>query len=591
MSLFNAFTYRQPVPSGTVYDLSGDVIGTLDFGVPYRPIFCREVVPGDNWKIKLSAFTRLSAMVLPTFGRIKVVNRFFYVPMTVIHDSWNEFMSGQDISVREGSTLSRITPACITMDNRSMCEAFTKASTFSMYDGVPLVEQLSDSATKYDFVWRTSASGTDHKYVFKKRGRQVFNVLLGLGLLPRFKYSDVQPFSAMPLLAYAKVCYDWLVDSNFVNSIDFEVQGLFKRNYGLLSNFEIYTILRIFSTCYEKDYFTSAWQSPNQVDSSQFGNPFSGSIDIGGGFNSISNESFTGPTLSEYHEADKFTQVGLDTLKSLASWVRRRLFTGFRIDKQMESTYGLKMDSEDARRSYYLGSVEVNVNISDVMSTAQTTNSDVVTHLGEYAGKGIGYEDGYITFENDKPVHGYLLCLSAIVPDTAIVSGRSRETFHINREDFFDPTFDIFSPQAIRNDELDLDWNNIDSDSPYSIFGYAPRFAEYKSGAQTNKLLGDFRFPTSNNGSMDAFHLFRSLRSDDGTMQNFTNNYSFKTTADSDQFRRIFAISDTMEEHFNLIWHFEIKCFRRGNPINDLSQEYGRGKIDQMKHSDDLLHG
>ena len=327
MSFFNSFTYRHPAPSGSVFDLSGDVVGTLDFGVPYRPIFCREVVPGDKWRLKLSAFTRLSAMVLPTFGRIRVVNRFFYVPMNVIHDSWNEFLSGQDVSRHEGSTLSRFSPSVIRLSNRYLCEAFTKASTFSTYNGIPLVEQVSDSATSYDFVWKESVSATPHKYVFKKRGRQVFNVLLGLGFLPRFKYEDTTSFSAMPLIAYAKICYDWLVDSNFINSVDFEVQGLFRLNYGTLEPFEIYTILRIFATCYEKDYFTSAWQSPNQVDQTAYGNPFSTVISTptmsDGGQNDIYNDS--GSThISPYHTSD-LSQTGLDLLSSLASFVRRRL--------------------------------------------------------------------------------------------------------------------------------------------------------------------------------------------------------------------------------------------------------------------------
>ena len=316
MSLFNSFFYKETSPTGHEFDLSGSVVGTHDFGVPYRPVFCREVVPGDKWRIKLSTFTRLSAMVLPTFGKVKLVNRFFYVPMNVIHDAWNEFMAGQDISVREGNTMSRITPKCIQLTNSSLCRAFIDAPTFSTYNNIPLVEQVSDSSVNYDFIARPNPSvSTEKKYVFKKRGRQVFNVLLGLGYVPRFKHGDNTFFSAMPLLAYAKVCYDWLVDSNFVNSVDFEVQGLFRNSYGLLDDFQIYTILRIFATCYEKDYFTSAWQSPNQVDSSIYGNSYPGYIDINSGFNSIFNNADTGPSFSEYHEEDNFSQVGLSLSK------------------------------------------------------------------------------------------------------------------------------------------------------------------------------------------------------------------------------------------------------------------------------------
>ena len=585
MSFFNSFKYKQSAPEHrSEFDLSGFVVGTHDFGVPYRPVLCREVVPGDIWNIRLSTFIRAAAMVLPTFGKVKMVNRFFFVPMGVIHNHWNEFLSGAAIS----SNGSAIFASVVTVTNRVLINAFRYSPSNQSTSQVWIEKTTSQP---YDVSWYYDQETSKSNLKYTIYGRQVLSILKGLGYVINWSDSDQNYMSAMPLLAYAKICYDWLVDSNFVNSIDFQVQSLFKKDGGTLTMDEVSTILKIFSTCYEKDYFTAAWQSPNQVDSNSLSNPGYGLTFDGtpanAGMSVISNDS-DATKYSEYHDGNLFTDFGLRNLEALASFVKKRLFTGFRADKQLEAEFGLKLNPELANRSYYIGSVEVPISISDVMATAST---DDVT-LGEYAGKGIGYNDGFIRFEPNNPEFGYIICMSAIVPETAYYQGRHRELFHLVRNDFFQPEFENVGPQSIRNDELVCDFPSngaVPSGyTPTGIFGYAPRYSEYKCGVQTSNIIGDYLSCEFNDsGDMDAFHFFRKF----GHSSLVTNTYSFKTTADADQFKRIFALSQTKAEHFNVVWNFDIKVERLMSPINDISDEVGNGGVSVMKHSDDLLHG
>lgn len=591
MSYWNSFVYREAAPGRHIFDLSGQVIGTHDFGVPYRPIFCREVVPGDIWNIKLSTLVRLAGMVLPTFGRVKIINRFFYVPMTLIHGHWNEVLSGNLINVGSVQTAS-----VITVSNKALAYAFRYSP--------------SDQETDTDWIYKNVSGPADIRYYynqedtysdisFTRRGRQIISLLKALGYSINWDETDNTEMSAMPLLAYAKVCYDWLVDSNFVNSVDLDVQPLFKLNNGSLTFGQVTTILRVFSTCYEKDYFTSAWQTPNQVDSSNAGNPAAGVSFPGwlGGNNSTSG-SIQHTSLSDtftLNSARTLSDYGLRTLESLSSFVRSRLFTGFRIDKQIEADFGLKLNPEIANRSYYIGSVEVPINISDVMATSSFSSTDDAAYdvrVGEYAGKGIGFNDGFLRFEADNPEYGYILCLSAVVPETGYVQGRHRELFHLNKFDFYNAKFEQLGVQAIRYDELYACNTNIGrnhSANPNSIFGYAPRYSEYKCGAQTTNMIGDYLFGRDSNNAkdMDAFHLFRLFSKN----EDIQNTYSFKSTADSDQFMRIFNNTSGAFEHFNLIWNFDINVERMMLPINDISDIEGHGDVKQMKHMDDLLHG
>ena len=58
-----------------------------------KPVYCREVVPGEDVKINMSAFSRLSPMVKPAYARCNMVNRAFFVPYRVIFPDWNDFIT------------------------------------------------------------------------------------------------------------------------------------------------------------------------------------------------------------------------------------------------------------------------------------------------------------------------------------------------------------------------------------------------------------------------------------------------------------------------------------------------------------------
>lgn len=602
MSQFNKASFKTAASGYSSFPLSGQVVSTHDFGVPYRPVFAREVVPGDRWHIKLDCFTRLSSMVLPTFGRCKIVNRFFYVPYSVIHDSWNEFMSGQDVATLGGI---RVTPACNTISNQTIVDAFIRA-----YDGniedfniAPLTEKGVATAVA-DFV--ITDSGNAVTYRFTKYGRICFSILKGLGYGINWTLSDTTVMSAMPFIAYCKVCYDWLVDSNFVNSVDFDANGLFHLNGALLSYGMLINGLRVFACFYDKDYFTASWQQPNQVDSSAVSNPFSTSLRaynvVNANQNGVArqssvqnNPSGTTLTVVKTNTDTFFSEYGLRVLESVSSFIRKRLLTGFRHDKQLEAEFGLKLDPEIAGRSYYIGSVEVPVEISDVMSTASTTDAS----LGEYAGKGIGFNDGQFTFEERHQEFGIILCMSAVVPDIHYFQGRNRELFHVARTDFFTPEFEDVGPQTIRNDEL---FTGFTTESDYSagqgyggnpdgIFGYSPRYSEYKTGVQTDNILGDYLIKDFNgSGVMDSFHFFRKFATPSSTSP-LSNTYSFKTTADASQFNRVFQVTSNEPEHFNVMYNFNISVDRLMLPINTLPDIKGYGRYLEMKHMDDLLPG
>ena len=98
------------------------------------------------------------------------------------------------------------------------------------------------------------------------------------------------------------------------------------------------------------------------------------------------------------------------------------------------------------------------------------------------------------------------------------------------------------------------------------IFGFTPRFSEYKYGF--SQVTGDYDVPTMNVGK-EAWTLARSLKDTyDDAPSSFVHNLNFIVGNDSEQYNRIFQVVDGAD-HFNLHHRFEIKSSFPGKSLFD----------------------
>ena len=103
------------------FDLSKRHICTSDFGV-LKSIDCRLYVPGDDFSLKVSQFTRLMPMPVPTYGNIKSITRCFVVPINTVMTNFDEFLSGNLSSTGAGvSNLSNPVVPYISTANLVSC--------------------------------------------------------------------------------------------------------------------------------------------------------------------------------------------------------------------------------------------------------------------------------------------------------------------------------------------------------------------------------------------------------------------------------------------------------------------------------------
>ena len=79
-NFFSKIKLPTAVDKRTHFDLSCDHVTTMDWFSP-KISYIKEMVPNESIEIKQETFTRLAPMTVPTFGRINMIHRAFFVPM------------------------------------------------------------------------------------------------------------------------------------------------------------------------------------------------------------------------------------------------------------------------------------------------------------------------------------------------------------------------------------------------------------------------------------------------------------------------------------------------------------------------------
>lgn len=366
---------------------------------------------------------------------------------------------------------------------------------------------------------------------FKAPLKRLRTIIIGLGW--QFSPYDKEEHSVLKLLAYYKAWFSLFSpvrEKSFVDTNCYQLIKIFSDMNGpsgvyysadgrlsdLRSTFENF-LKDLMNECYyylPMDYYSMSVLAP-QV-SNQENNVV---------LNAVAGSGVAGQVMqygSSNHDISvRPSSVAMDTAGATYPLVQRlasRLLTfankntviGRNIREYLKVHFGIDdATSIDTEGVFRVGASRTNIQISDVMSTAENEQG----YLGEYAGKGIGYGDSE-TFDFTTDSFGYFITLTAVVPESGYYQGYLRENRHISRFDFFNPEFDALGYQVLERGEIMDDYNaddgstgssewnptsgqtNLsnmsDNNKKYSrtgAFGFVPRYSEYKVGR--NIVNGD----------------------------------------------------------------------------------------------------
>lgn len=567
MSNFLWNTVKPPRHGVNVFDLSHEVKTTTDFG-RITPIACEEVLPGDSFRVSSEVFSRVSPLITPVMQNMDIYVHWFFVPNRIIWDGWEDFITqsykGQVGKSAPTNSFPTQLPLC------QISKSHLANTDYSSYIG-------NSSLSDYLGLQQTSTDGSN---------------------MHPSQWTHDLFFNLLPFVAYQRIWYDFYRDENLDADVDFYDDGLtqlWNPNGGTpclsypglaydiddMDHPEYLFGLRYRS--YRKDYFTSAL--PFVQKGADVTLPLSGQLSItqdyasGGPYFQYINGAPRGtedltPLVNRYDAGGinpganiYTTEVGqfnlapsfvgahanledgvsvtineLRRANALQKWEEANARGGTRYVEQILSHFGVVGDDARMQRAEYLGGGHIPVNISEVLQTSESTEN---SPLGSFAGRGIAAGSNLGFTSRIFKEHGFVMGLLTIMPKASYMQGSRRFFGKRNFADFGWPLLGNLGEQPIYEHELYNNGIPQDPETTSTVFGYTPRYAEYKFSP--DKTCGDFR-----NGLSD-FHLARIFRNVPRL------NSQFLQVLPSNN-NRIFAVSSG--DHFWLQIYHHIKVKR-----------------------------
>ena len=354
----------------------------------------------------------------------------------------------------------------------------------------------SNPLGRFDWFAYNNVNETHYLYAgrYTERGKNLRKIMIGCGYQLSM-FGDLK--TVLPLFAYYKAWFDLFAvqrESTWKDTMAYAcLEYQEQTGYSLLSfgnrqeNLVKFFLDELANTYYTiSPDFASAHISGLGVSSASESRsilrPGSSSSSVSTPTSVVSAEDSTPYVLPT---TTGLTQEILNMIRAMYERVNVKTAIGGRIREYMRAIFGAQYDQDD--ESNFIGASSYNIDITQVMSTAETAEG----YLGEYAGKGLGQSSGDVyTFTARR--QGYYIEFFCVVPDSRLAQSVDPNLDHINYQSFFDPAFDSITLLPTKKMSIfgvnDLGFKFGYSESAAG-FGNIPNFMEYK--VSFDKINGD----------------------------------------------------------------------------------------------------
>lgn len=431
------------------------------------PVYVDEVLPGDSFNLKMTAFARMATPLFPIMDNLHLDSFFFFVPNRLVWTNWKKFMGEQ---ANPADSISYVIPQQV-----SPAGGYAVGS-LQDYMGLPTVGQVAGGNT------------VTHSALFTR--------------------------------AYNLIWNEWFRDENLQNSVVVDLgdgpDAAPATNYVLLRRGK------------RKDYFTGALPWP-QKGNTAVTLPLGTSAPIKGQFvtvnsggtaplsmqavNASANVQFSGVAGASYqlyargNAGDLYADLSAATAATVnqlrQSFQIQRLLErdargGTRYTEIVRSHFGVVSPDARLQRPEYLGGGTTYINVNPIAQTSGTGQTGQTTPLGTLSGMATGVAGGH-GFTQSFTEHGMIIGMVAVRADLTYQQGLRKMWSRSTRYDFYFPVFAALGEQAILNKEIYCDGSANDN----NVFGYQERWAEYRYNP--SQITGLFRSTSA--GTIDPWHL------------------------------------------------------------------------------------
>ncbi|QXP07850.1 MAG: major capsid protein [Arizlama microvirus] len=426
------------------------------------PVYVDEVLPGDTFNLKMTAFARLSTPLYPIMDNMVMDSFFFFIPNRLVWDNWEKFMGQQE---NPDDSIDYVIP------QQTSPEGGYAIGSLQDYMGLPTVGQMDPTKT------------VDHCAFFTR--------------------------------AYNLVWNQWFRDENLQDSV-----LVYKGDVTDTTAAASYELLRRGK---RKDYFTSSLPWPQKGDPVTLplgtsapikSNATGGAgmtamksngdydlLDASGTYLKFAGDTAQPSTNSLYADLSAATAATINQIRQsfqIQKLLERDARGGTRYTEIIRSHFGVISPDARLQRPEYLGGGSTPININPIAQTSASAASGTNTPLGTLASMGTALAHNH-GFTQSFVEHGVIIGLVSIRADLTYQQGLARMWSRETRYDFYFPAFAMLGEQAVLNKEIYVTGNTTDD----NVFGYQERWAEYRY--YPSRISGLFRSTAA--GTIDAWHL------------------------------------------------------------------------------------
>lgn len=572
MSKLNISTSR--VKERNSFHVPSTNITTLDVG----RIIPSNILPleaGDRVSVNYNQFSRLSPLLVPTFGSFRLKTYAFYVPYRTIWRGYQDFRS-ESVDNSTNYNRSPLTWSLIdlfqelfgTLTLQISSESTAKSflanygkKYFSNVAWFPNVYQAIHGTTDNRLGFASDLSiyrATDEEmfdvylngynfnfasenntvpvilFKFNESGRQLINTLYSLGysfpteFMMNMNYELNQPygetdptpayekqfkFSFYPLLAYCRALYDYVYPSRYVQQQGFGF--LFDYPYEQTVDALFSKCMKLLFTQYEDSFYTQLWTGRNRAAVGMFTDT-NMSPDDNSALKVNGDGSGTYVRMNSASNVTTLSTQSLRLMQSINDFVVRNNIGGTRFSEWFKAHFGFATQEMNSDRSIFLKSWFDDIQIGDVTngSFSQDGNMGV---LGEQAGKGTISSKGSLKFEAKEA--GFLIFVSLVQPQVGYYQGVKPWCTPITSpKQFYTPEFETFGLEAIPRKAVYNSYDGDDADAPYNVAPIIRNnevFGYAPRYAWQYKIGHDFLTGDfrfgSRNWNLGSYHTFRNV--------------------------------------------------------------------------------